>query len=397
MKRVLLLLLSLIFLSSCAGPKVETLRVSMSLSDEEWKVVKQEIIPYFEKENNCRVQTLQAEAGDLPQILQAMSVAGRMGIDLFAQDNMRLSMLVEDDLVEDLSNYRKFIPKTVERALIGVGEFNGKLYFMPYRPNVQIVYYNKDAFKKYGLKPPRNWDELYYVAKIFKQKEKIGRILLKAWGDGPTVTQLYEFIVSAGGDPFKFNDRGCIETFKFLQKLWPYVSPDSLKAKWNTSNDYIARESVYLMQNWPFGINIIVQDYKKKNILTYHGFSGPKREAHVIGGEVLGIPKGSKNKELALKFIQHLQSKRVQEKLIQSLSWPSIRSDAYTSVSGWRKPYFESVKEALKYGVFRKNVPYWADFDRFMNEAFVRIVIKGEPVKKTLNHYAREMQKVAKK
>ncbi len=379
--RLLFLLLLSLLLTSCSAPKTNVLKVSMSLSDSEWKIMRQVVIPPFEKENNCKIETMQIEAGDLPQMLQAMSSADRMELDLFAQDNMNLAQLVDKGLVEDLSQYKKDIPKAVQNNLIDK-------HFMPYRPNVQIVYYNKDVFKKYGLKPPKNWDELLKVAKIFKEKEGVGRILLKAWGGGPTVTQLYEFIVSAGGDPFSFNDQGCVKTFTFLQKLWPYVSRDSLKAKWNTSNDYIARESVYLMQNWPFGINIINNKYKKKNIVTYSGFSGPKREAHVIGGEVLGIPKGSKNKKLALRFIKYLQSKEVQEKFVKELSWPSIRSDIRVPL------HFESVKNALKYGIFRKHVSNWADFDRYMNEAFIRIVIRGEPVKKTLDYYSNRINNV---
>jgi len=397
MNRIIFLLISLIFLTSCSAPKESTLKVSMSLSDEEWRVVKEEIIPKFEHRNHCRIETLQIEAGDLPQILKSQSMAGKMEIDVFAQDNMQLSILVEEDLVENLSGYRGMIPKETEQSLISAGEFNRKLYFLPFRPNVQIVYYNEDAFKKYALNVPRNWDELIRVAAVFKQREGVGRILFKAWGNGPTVTQLYEFIVSAGGDPFTFNDPGCLRTFDFLKKLWPYVSPDSTKAKWNTSNDYIARESVYLMQNWPFGINVIIEDYKKTNIKTYHGFAGPKGEAHVIGGDVLGIPKGSKNKALALKFIEYLQSREAQKILLEKLSWPSIRTDVYSTVSGWRAPYFRAVKEAMRYGVFRKNVTYWADFERYMNEAFTRIVIKGEPLKQVLDHYAEEMKKVANK
>ncbi|MFC1496513.1 ABC transporter substrate-binding protein [Candidatus Margulisiibacteriota bacterium] len=344
MLRILSFFLLLLFVISCSAPQTNVLKVSMSLSGEEWKVIKEEIIPSFEKENSCRVEPVQIDAGDLPQLLKAMRQAGRIELDLFAQDNMQLARLVDAGLLENISAYRQNIPETVSKKLISAGIFNSQLYFMPYRPNVQIVYYNNDAFNKYNLTPPQNWEELLAVAKTFKAKEGVGRILLKAWGSGPTVTQVYEMIVSAGGDPFSFNDAGCKKTFTFLQKLWPYLSPDSTKAKWNTSNDYIARESVYLMQNWPFGINIIVEKYGKKNVMTYSGFAGPEREAHVIGGEVLGIPKGSKNKELALKFVSYLQSKVVQEKLMAKLSWPSIRTDTYVSIAGWRKPHFESIK-----------------------------------------------------
>ncbi|MFH1386549.1 MAG: extracellular solute-binding protein [bacterium] len=359
--------------------------------------MKEKIFPLFEEKHQCRIKAAQIEAGDIPSVLQSMTSAGRVEIDVFAQDNMRLAPLVENNLVMDLTPYAKTIPAPVEKALLAVGYFNRKLFFMPYRPNVQIVYYNKKIFDKYNLAPPKDWDELLASAKFFKQKEGVGRVLFKAWGNGPTATQLYEFIVSAGGDPFTFNHPGTIKTFEFLQQLWPYLSRDSLKAKWNTANDYIARESVYLMQNWPFGIKIILQDYKKKDIATYHGFSGPAREAHVIGGEVLAIPRLSRNKDLALQFISFMQSKEIQEMFINELGWPSIRGDVYGEAQEWMKPHYQAVKEALRYGVFRQNVPYWSDFDRYINEAFVRVVIRGESAPKTLNEYAVKMHKIIQK
>ena len=364
----------------------------MGLGEAEWKVMRQEIFPPFEKANGIKIEAVQMEAGDLPQALEAQVTASRVEIDLFAQDNMQLAYLVNKDLVEDLSEYEAEIPETVIPALIEAGKFDQKLCFMPYRPNVQITYYNREKFEKYGLKPPRSWNELYQVARVFKEKEKVGKILFKAYGGAPTATQLYEWIVSAGGDPLSLNDEGCVNTFAFLQNLWPYLSPDSIRAKFDTSNEYLARDSAYLMQNWPFGVRIIIEEYGKKEISTYHGFSGPVREAHVVGGEVLGIPKGTKNKELALHFIRYLQSREVQEKLVSELGWPSIRSDAYGAVPEWMQPHFESVNLAFQYGVFRKNVPYWNDFVKYINEAFVEIVTRGAPVKKTLDFYRQQLE-----
>jgi trehalose transport system substrate-binding protein len=364
----------------------------MGLGEAEWKVMRQEIFPPFEKEYEIKIEAIQMEAGDLPQVLEAQVKAGKVKIDLFAQDNMQLSYLVNKGLIEDLSDYEQDIPQTVIPALIEACKFKMKLYFMPFRPNVQITYYNREKFEKYGLKPPRNWDELLAAAKVFKQEEKVGKILFKANGGAPTATQLYEWIVSAGGDPLSINDEGCVNTFAFLQNLWPYLSPDSIRAKFDTSNEYLARDSAYLMQNWPFGIRIIIEEYGKKEILTYHGFSGPVREAHVVGGEVLGVPKGAKKRRLALRFIEYLQSKEVQGKLVKELGWPSIRSDAYGALPIWMKLHFHSVNEALKYGVFRKNVPYWNDYVKYINEAFTEIVMRGAPVKKTLDFYHDQLE-----
>lgn len=388
--------MAILFLSGCAG-RQEKLRVAMSLSEAEWAVMREKVIPAFEKKAKIGVEAVQVEASDLPLLLDAMKKAGNMQIDLFAQDNMQLSLLTEKKLVEDMSAYERIIPRQVPRALVSNLKTGDRLYFMPYRPNVQITYYNKKKFDKYGIKPPRTWNELLAVAKTFKQKEKTGRVLFQAWGGAPTATQLYEWIVSAGGDPFNFNDRGCVRTFTFLQKLWPYLSPDSKRAKFDTTNEYLARESAYLAQNWPFGVRILVKDYGKEEIRTYPGFSGPRRQAHVIGGEVLGIPKGSRKKTQALAFIKHLQSREVQEIFVKELGWPSIRTDAYAQVEPWMRPHFDSVMKAMEKGVFRKNVPYWSEYEKLINEAFIKIVIRGAPVKKTLDLYHEKMSEHIKR
>lgn len=381
-------------LAGCAGTEKaseeqKVLRVSMALGESEWEVMKNKVFPIFEKENNVKIEAVQIEAADLITKLEAMHKAGKMEIDIITQDNMQLAQLVEKGLVEDLSEYRDMIPENVIKALIPVGEFNGKLYFMPYRPNVEINFYNEKKFNEYGIKPPTNWDELLEVAKILKEKEGIGRVAIKGTLDGNTTVQLFEFIRQAGGDPLVLNDEGSIKAYTFLKELWPYLSPDSKKADWNTMNKYLATESVYYGANWPFGVNVIVRDGGKKEIKAHDGFAGPVKKSKVLGGEVIGIPVGSPNKELAVKFMQFLMSKETQEILVTEMGWPSSRTDAYGKVEEWQKPYFEAVKEALKVSQPRPNVTYWDTVDKALNDAFREIVIEGKDVKATLDKYAK--------
>lgn len=393
MKKILFpafMALAVLLMSGC-GARQDKLKVAMSLTEDEWKVMREKVIPAFEKKEKIAVEAVQVEASDLPQLLEAMDRAGSMQIDLFAQDNMQLALLTSKNLVEDLSTYEKMIPRSVPRALVSNLRTGDRLYFMPYRPNVQITYYNKAKFDKYGLKPPRNWDELLAVAKKFKQKEKTGKVLFQAWGGSPTATQLYEWIVSAGGDPFKFNDRGCVRTFIFLQKLWPYLSPDSRKARFETANEYLERDSAYLSQNWSSGFSQFVKNKEKSYIKTYSGFRGPRRYAHVIGGEVLGIPKGTRKTQQALLFIKHLQSKEIQEIFVSELGWLSIRTDAYSQADPRMKPHYGSVMKAMQSGVLRRNSANWGEYEKLINEAFVKIAVRGEPVRPTLNEYAKKM------
>ena len=391
---ITILLLILLAFGGCEKNSETVLNVAMGLTEEEWQVMKKEVFPLFEKRHDCKIKAYQVDPADWARKLKAMVTGGRVKVDVFSQDNMMLYPLVADGLVEDLTRYAEKIPPQISPRMRGIGSFNGKIYFFPYRPNVQIVYYNSAKFAECGLAVPQNWDELLSIAKIFRKKEGVGRVGMKLCGGGPTTAVLYEMIISAGGSPFEFNDPGCVKTFEFLKELYPYLSPDSRKAKWDTTNTYLANESFFIAQNWPFGINIIVKKYGKSEIKTYHGWTGPQREAHTIGGEVLGIPRGAKKKELALEFMLFLESKEVQEKLAKGLGWPSVRPDAYGEIAGWQRPYFESVKEALSHGVYRPNVLYWPDFDRFVNEAFTRIAVKGEDTVSVLDEYHGKMKKI---
>jgi trehalose transport system substrate-binding protein len=359
----------------------------MSLGEEEWSVLRGKVFPLFEKANKVKINSYQIESGRLATKLLALKQGGRSPIDVFAQDNMSLSMLARESLVSDLSGFRGMIPDSVMDNLVEACEFDGKLLFMPFRPNVQIVYFNKEAFAKYGLEPPRTWDELKNAGEVFKKNEGKGRLLFKGYGGGPTATQVYELVLQAGGDPLEFDDEGCVKAFEFLKSLRPYLSQETKRAKWDTVNGILAKKEAYIAQNWPFGVMTLIEKYKLDFIDTYSGWAGPEGEYHVIGGDVFGIPVNSKKKDMAIKFIMFMQSAEAQRILVSELGWPPIREDAYAQVEDWQKPHFESVKNALKKGVFRKNVSWWPDYEKYVSEAFRQIVFNGADIKKTLNKY----------
>jgi trehalose transport system substrate-binding protein len=373
----LLALFGLVLVGSAHSTE-PTLTLTMRLAEAEWQVVRQEILPPFEATCRCRVRAIDVPPEELKQRLQAMHRAGRIEIDLVAQDNMRLQELVEASLVAPLSPAEAEMDEAIYPALRPVGVFADVRYFLPFRPNVQIVYYNAEKFAQYGLQPPRTWPELLAVARTFYDKERVGRVLFQGAGGAPTTTQLYEWIVAAGGDPFDFAHPGTIETFRFLAALRPYLAPDSRRAKWDTTNDALAQEVAYLAQNWPFGVPLLIRDYGKTAIRTYSGWAGPAREAHVIGGDVLGVPVGAPHRQLALALSRHLQSREVQMLLVSRLGWPSLRSDAEGTVEAWMQPHVAAMSDALQHGVFRTNVSYWAEYERLANEAVERILWRAE-------------------
>jgi trehalose transport system substrate-binding protein len=143
---------------------------------------------------------------------------------------------------------------------------------------------------------------------------------------------------AAGSDLLVLSDSGEVQAFAYLHELTPFLVPEMRRAHWNTTHTFLATESVYLAPNWPFGVHLLVQQAGKMPIEAHHRWRGPVREAHVLGGDVIGIPKGALHRGLALASMRYLMSKPIQQPLVAALGWSSFRSDASRRFSPGRSP-----------------------------------------------------------
>jgi trehalose transport system substrate-binding protein len=384
-----LLIFSLAMASFSSG---ETLSISASFGENEWKVMREQVFPAFEARENCRIRAVNIEAGDTLKKIEVMHRANRMSIDLLLLDNMNLAPYVEKRLVLDLTKYQAQIDPEVYESLVNPLTFNGRLMFFPGRPNVQITYYNTDVFNGSNYPIPETWDELLEVAKRLKAAYKVGKVAVHGTLDTNTTTQMFEFITAAGGEITTLNDSGSVKAFTFLQELYTYLSPETKKANWNTTNKFLSEETLFLARNWPVGMQVIVKQNQKTNIKAYATWAGPAGRATMIGGDVIAITKRSPNQELALKFAGYLMSRKIQTLLVTELGWPPIRSDALGSVPEWQQGFFKAIMEALRYGHYRPAILGWSAVDKYVNLAFKDIVMDGRDVQATLNTYARDLQ-----
>ena len=370
----------------------KTLSMSASLGEHEWKVMREHVFPSFEAREHCRIHAVNIEAGDTLKKLEVMHRANRMRIDLLLLDNMHLAPYVEKRLVLNLTQYQALIDPAVDASLVKPLTFNGRLMFFPGRPNVQITYYNTDVFNGSTYPIPETWDELLEVAKRLKAAYKVGKVAIHGTLDTNTTTQVFEFITAAGGEITTLNDAGSVRAFAFLQELYPYLSPETKKANWNTTNKFLSEETVFLARNWPVGMQVIVQQNRKTNIKAYATWAGPAGRATMIGGDVIAITKRAPHKELALKFARYLMSQEVQARLATELGWPPIRSDVLGNVPAWQQGFFKAIMEALRYGHYRPAIMGWSAVEKYVNLAFKDIVMEGRDVQTTLDTYARDLQ-----
>jgi trehalose transport system substrate-binding protein len=364
-----------------------TITMSATLASSETAAVK-EVLNNFKEQTGVTVNLVSVTAQDLPQKLKVEVSSNHHTIQLFAVDNLALATLVDQSLVEDLSDVQ--IPDGVTEALIP-DKFDGKQYFLPYRPNVRVTYVNKDRFAAANVTPPTTTDEYKTVAEKLKAANNgVGAVTLSLANQpdtGPLGVTVSEWVVSYGGNPLLLNDQGSIQAFTFLQGLWKegVFAKESKLAKYDTEVDDLKGETSWLATNWPFTTGELGKLLPKFDV--YAGWKGPARAAHVVGGEVLGIPKGvsGKQKEAAIALAQYLASKDAQTILVAKNVWPSVRSDALTAVPADQKPTFDAITAALADGWYRPNVVYWSDVEAAMDDAVTRILYNGEDPTTVLN------------
>jgi hypothetical protein len=87
---------------------------------------------------------------------------------------MRLQELINTALASPFTPEESQAEEAIYPSLMAVGVSGGVRYFLPFRPNVQIVYYNAEKFAQYHLQPPRTWPELLAVARTFYEEEQTG-------------------------------------------------------------------------------------------------------------------------------------------------------------------------------------------------------------------------------
>ncbi len=370
---------------------------SVSLAEEEQDAV-QELLDQFEEDTGATVNLTSVSSADLPQKLRVEVGAGDPTIHLFAQDNLALKVLVDENLVEDLTDVE--LPDGIIESMIPE-QFDDKTFFLPFRPNVRIAYANRDRFEAADAERPTTTDEFREVAtKLKDEANGTPKVTLSLAEGDPAAVTISEWLVSFGGNPLILNDEGSVEAFTFLQNLWKdnLLARESLLGKFDTEVDYLQGETSWLAQNWPVTSAQLSEQGLLEKFDVYEGWEGPERAAHVIGGDVLGVPRGvsEDEKKAALALADFLISEDAQKTLVERNAWPSVRDDAYSDVPEEQQDTFEAIQAALEDGWFRPNVAYWPNVSEQMNAAVKRVIVDGAPVKATLDELHGKVEAAAR-
>lgn len=155
-----------------ASQEKEVLIYNSNWSDAQYRVADSEVVSMFQAQNpNVKIIHSVISDEDFKQAIRAYLQA-EPGPDVLTwYAGNRARFFISKGLIMDITDiyqqegwYDKF-PK----AFVNLSTMNGRQYFVPTNWYWWAVYYRKSVFQKFGLKPPKTWDEFMTVCDTIKK------------------------------------------------------------------------------------------------------------------------------------------------------------------------------------------------------------------------------------
>ncbi|MDR2095089.1 MAG: extracellular solute-binding protein [Treponema sp.] len=236
-----------------------------------------------------------------------------------------LKSFVDAGYVEDITSEANKIINQMNSTAVNFNNFGGRIYGVPYVGGSTILYYNKDIFAKYNLKPPATWTELekicdtliankiipFALANKTKWPGAQHFVLTSMRLGGPDIFQ------RANNQEIKFTDDVFIKAGQMVQTMvdkgWFPTGANGLD--WDTGQSRMLmyqEQCAMIVQTSGFlsACRQENQDFydKKLGVALYPSIEGGKGKAtDILGGEnAFSVSKSSKNKPTAIKLVLFL-------------------------------------------------------------------------------------------
>ncbi len=343
-----------------------------ALAPNEADFVQHQLIPEFESNNPGTTVIFVNLSGpsDVANVVEALVKGNNVGNSLVGIDNLVVGEVIYanavTDLTSTLSNIEPSSLITSAQKMIAYEQqvYGGATYFIPFHSNIPLVFYQKAALTAAGIStPPSNTTELLNDAKTLQTWcNTCGPIMFQGGGSDSTATELYQWMVQFGGNPFLLNDTNDVKTFQYLSQLSPYFNPGYTQGYWGTYTGLAQApygQYQILDYQWPYVYNLLTNatfHMNDSNLGVYPGPSGPANSNHLLGGDVLVIPKGATNLPAIEAFAKFLLGSQAQTEMLQKLSWVAIE------------------------GIFLRNpAPWITQWNGYADDAWTKIIVNNAP------------------
>lgn len=205
------------------------------------------------------------------------------------------------------------------------GYYDGKLVAIPYKPDVELLFYRKDLFEdeslkeafkeSYGteLKVPETNEELLQTAEFFTKSINTDSPVDYGYSTNMLKGCTRLLFINRGGDDINeklepnMNNEAGLQALGYILELQKYAPKEWMQMGWDEANQFFAGGNAAMMEQWP-GLWLTCQA-EGSAVKDKIGVAVAPGKTPVLGGWGAGVSAGSGNKELAWKFIEFMTSK----------------------------------------------------------------------------------------
>ncbi len=320
-----------------------------------------------------------AIAGKVPDIAQ---------IDDASQQSLAATGLCADitDQIKSWGQVNEFLKAPWE-----ICRLNGKYYGVPWTSNCLVLWYDKDALKKAGVKPPKDWGELKEAARKLTTSKRSGLALSAIHSEEGTF-QWLPFLWQSGADIPNIDSPGGRAALQLWVDMFRDGSISHGALNWtqpDVAEQFIHRRTA-MMINGPWEIPSVKEGAPDLNwgvALLPKG----KQRASIYGGENLMITTGSKYPGTdwdLIRWIKEPENDKFFQKLTGNL--PSRKSEL--SEDYWQKDPVRSVfAQQLLVAKPRAYGPKYAQISNVIQDAMQSAITGQNSVAVALSQAQKEI------
>ncbi len=365
---------------------------------------------YTAKHPNVSIEFVNIPANEYGDKLAIMLAGGDDSDIVSVKDIPMYANMVAKKQIESLT---PFIDrdKVALKAYSGVTDeitVDGALYALPYRSDVWVLYYNKDAFDKAGVKYPTNdmtWDEYAALAKKVSAGTGVDRVYGSHYHTWRSTVQLPT--VQDGKNKIISTDYSFMKPYYELvlkmQKDQSVMDYASLKVGNIHYSGLFYNKQIAMIPMGSWFIGTLMSKVKdgttdvKWGIVKYPHPKGVS--AGTTAGTItsLALNAKSQNKDAAWDFIKFFCGPEGAEILAAQGSMPAIRNDDVISIITKREgfPADKNSASALETKTVRLELPLHPKvgvIEKILNEEHELIMTGSIPVDQGLANMSRRVK-----
>lgn len=331
MKKILFLLVALFLVGGLvfaagSSEKAEKITVIMPRHEMDLEGLWEKQTRDFEKDTGIQVEFIQMDWNEVQTKIMIDLAAGGSSYDVIEFDNGWVEKFAATDWLEPLNDFgdnayfNSLLPGilntfTVGDDILGVGWNNDTRFF----------FYNKAMLDKAGIKqPPRTWKEVIDQSLLLKSKRISEYPLSEAWTQEWALANYLAFYLYSFGTSY-FDEQGNItinkakgiEAIQFmydLLKKYQIMDPSSITLTQEGAADLLYRGSTAFYFQGPPSTYSYSNDPSMSSVLGQLEVASwlpaltTDVQTTLTLPEAFAIPRSSKNKENAWKYIEYMIS-----------------------------------------------------------------------------------------